>query len=466
MFLKKINNITRSLTFRLTVWYSAIFIVSWIVISIIVYYSLSTRMRQRGDTALTTEADDYAALYRAEGKDVLSTTINRKVQTGWAENFFVRVLNSDGTILAQSDAALWKNLQAGRASVKRRPNGHMSWQTLTVAKREHPCRVGSLQLPDGTLIQVGANLHDDNEELEDYREVFGFVIIGVLFPAGFIGWWMAHKSMSGVGRLRATAMRVGKGEFSQRAHLNGNGDEIDQLAMTFNVMLEQIDKLVAELKEVTNNIAHDLRSPITRMRGLAENALTMSKASADAKDLASVVVEESDRLIVIINTMLEIAENEPGLVALNKQPTNLCMIASQAHELFLPVAEDKHVALKLIIPQTHIMILGDKTRLQRVVANLVDNAVKFTLPAGVVTIFARALDAEALIIVEDTGIGISEKDLPQLFKRFYRCDQSRSAPGNGLGLSLAQSIVHMHGGRIIVASALGRGSKFEIHFPL
>jgi len=466
MFLKKINNIARSLTFRLTVWYSAIFIVSWIVISIVVYYSLSTRMRQRGDAALTTEADDYAAVYRAEGKDVLSATIVREAQSGVPEDIFVRVLNSDGTILAQSDAALWENLQAGRASVKRRTDGHMSWQTLTVAKREHPCRVGSLQLPDGTLIQVGANLHDDNEALEDYREVFGFVIIGVLFPAGFIGWWMAHKSMAGVGRLQATAMRVGKGEFSQRAHLNGNGDEIDQLATTFNVMLEKIDELVVELKEVTNNIAHDLRSPITRMRGLAENALTMPQASADLKDLASIVVEESDRLIVIINTMLEIAENESGLVTLDKQPTNLCMIASQAHELFLPVAEDKHVALKLIVPQTPIMILGDKSRLQRVVANLVDNAVKFTQSEGDITISVHALNAEAAIIVEDTGIGINAKDIPRLFKRFYRCDRSRSVPGNGLGLSLAQSIVHMHGGRIIVTSALGQGSKFEIHLPL
>lgn len=466
MFLKKTYNITRSLTFRLTVWYITIFFASWVVISIVVYYSLSSRMHQRVDNSLTTEANEYAAVYRAEGKDVLSATIVREAPSGVKEDIFVRVLNSDGSILAQSDSALWKNIRDNQESLNQLSDGKIVFRTLAVAKRKHPCRVGYLKLADGTLIQVGVNLRDDDRELKDYREVFGFVILAILFPAGFFGWWMAHKSMAGIGRLRATAMRVGEGEFSQRANLNGNGDEIDQLAMTFNVMLEQIDKLVAELKEVTNNIAHDLRSPITRMRGLAENALTMPDASADAKDLASIVVEESDRLVVIINTMLEIAENESGLVTLDKQPINLCMLASQAHELFLPVAEDKHVVLKLIVPQAPIMILGDKARLQRVVANLVDNAVKFTLPAGAATISVRALDAEAMIVVEDTGIGINAKDLPQLFKRFYRCDRSRSQPGNGLGLSLAQSMVHMHGGWITVTSKLGRGSKFEIHLPL
>src|ERR1035437_1514329 len=314
MFLKKTNNITRSLTFRLREWYIAIFITSWVGVSIIVYYSLSSRMHQRVDSALRPQADEYAALYRAEGTDVLSATIVRETESGVREDIFVLVLNSDGSILAQSDSVLWKDIKAKHESLNQLPDGKMVFRTLAVAKRKHKCRVGYFKLADGTLIQVGLNLRNDDRELKDYREVFGFVILAVLFPAGLVGWWGAHKSMAGVGRLRATAMRVGKGEFSQRAHLNGNGDEIDQLAITFNVMLEKIDKLVAELKEVTNNIAHDLRSPITRMRGLAENALTMPPTSADIKGLASIVVEESDRLIVIINTMLEIAENESGQI--------------------------------------------------------------------------------------------------------------------------------------------------------
>jgi signal transduction histidine kinase len=230
-------------------------------------------------------------------------------------------------------------------------------------------------------------------------------------------------------------------------------------------MLERIQGLVKELRDVTNNIAHDLRSPLTRIRGIAETTLTGEPTLDAYREMAGMVIEESDRLVEMINIMLEIAMAESGVRDLPRDEVDMTELAKEACELFHVLAEDKQVWLGIEIPQEHLIIQGDRSRLQRIIANLLDNAIKFTPRGGNVLLFVEGTLTHVIVSVADTGMGINSQDLPHIFERFYRADRSRSTPGNGLGLSLVQALVRCHSGEITVESNPGKGSKFTLSLP-
>jgi signal transduction histidine kinase len=235
--------------------------------------------------------------------------------------------------------------------------------------------------------------------------------------------------------------------------------------MTFNQMLDRIQTLVTEIKEMSDNIAHDLKSPITRIRGIAEVTLTNGKSMDEYENMAASTIEECDRLLDMINTMLMISKTESGVDKLSLEEIDLAGLVRQACELFEPTAEDKRVALSCDVPNKSHLV-GDNRMIQRMLSNLLDNAIKYTPSGGKVKVSVSENDERYVVItVKDTGIGISPNDLPRIFDRFYRCDQSRSTPGIGLGLSLARTIARAHGGDITITSVLNQGSTFTITLP-
>jgi len=261
-------------------------------------------------------------------------------------------------------------------------------------------------------------------------------------------------------------VNIGKGDLSRRVPAGGEGQEIEELARAFNEMLDRIQSLVREMEAVTNNIAHDLRSPLTRVRGLAEMTLTSGADPAAFREMAGTIIAEIDRLVEMINTMLEIAQAEAGVNQPTMEPLDLSLIIREAVDLFLPSAENKGITLKAELPEETLRVRGDRSRIQRVVANLLDNAVKFTDRGGKIAVRAGAGDGQVKIEVSDTGTGIDAADLPHIFESFYRGDRSRSTAGNGLGLSLARSLTRAHGGDITARSSPGKGSSFTVSLPL
>jgi signal transduction histidine kinase len=229
-------------------------------------------------------------------------------------------------------------------------------------------------------------------------------------------------------------------------------------------MLERIQSLIAEMKEVTDNIAHDLRSPITRIRGLAEITLISEKDIDAYQNMAASTVEECDRLLRMINMMLEISETEAGVSTLNRSDVNVSGLIEEACDLYQPLAEDRGINIEVNVP-TRCQLFGDKGKLQRVLSNLLDNAIKYTTPGGKIIVSSEEVDKKVIISIHDTGIGISEDEISRIFERFYRGDKSRSIPGAGLGLSLVQAIVRSHGGEIKVSSSSGVGSTFTVSLP-
>ena len=311
----------------------------------------------------------------------------------------------------------------------------------------------------------GISHHALSEIREDFRHYFGLPLAVAIGLSGAIGWFMAKRALSGVEEVTRAAVDISMGALDRRVPVKGNHDEIDTLARTFNVMVERTQALIGQMKEITENIAHDLRSPITRMRGIAEMALTAPDAREESASMAGLIIEECDRLLDLINTMLDISEAEAGLIRLDLERTNLTDLIADLGELFQPSAEEKHIDLRTVGVRQPVYLMCDRRKLQRVFANLLDNALKYTPGGGRVTLSVTDTAKDVTVAVEDTGAGIPDEDLPHIFDRFFRGEKSRSTPGNGLGLSLAHAFTLVHGGSLIAANIPNQGLRIAVALP-
>ncbi|MEP7152683.1 MAG: ATP-binding protein [Nitrospira sp.] len=460
------RKILRSLTFRLTFWYAVVFAVSLLSMLLVVYLMLSQRMETRIDELLLSDALEFKHLYRLYGIDQIEAEFAREAEVAGTDQVFFRLLSRDGNQLRASDLHAWKVIPVTRWILDRLAPDQPAFETVKIPDQPHHVRVVYfIPAEDQNILQIGYLRRDDERLLEEYRHISAVVILVGLFLAASLGWFMARRALGGVEHVTDTARQIGAGDFARRVLVSNRGDEIDHLAVTFNMMLDKIQSLVLELKQVTSDIAHDLRSPITRIRGMAETTLLGDKTLQAYQDMAGLVVEESDRLVAIINSLLEIAEADAGVAQLTQSDFEMSLMVQDAVELFRPVAEDRNIALQMTAPSNHLIFTGDKGKLQRVLANLIDNALKYTGPGGRVLVSLEGKLPRIEVSVADNGVGIDEHDLPHIFDRFYRADRSRSTCGNGLGLSLAQAFAKAHRGHIEVESFMDKGSTFRMVLP-
>jgi signal transduction histidine kinase len=341
-------------------------------------------------------------------------------------------------------------------------------ETINLPVREYSVRTIYGAIGPNTLLQIGESQEENQEFLEALLKGFIIVLLVVILLGGPIGWFMARGALRGVKEITQTATEIADGALDQRVTVGTQGDELDLLAQAFNTMLDRIQALILGMREMTDNLAHDLRSPVARIRAAAEMALSgnMSgdRARTDWVALANDTTEECDRLLEMINITLDIAEAESGAAQLKISDIDLVEVVADANELFQTIAEDKNILLTTELP-LNCRLEGDLQRLQRVIANLLDNALKYTPAGGRVTITLIDEGSRVKVIFADNGIGIAPDEMPKIFQRFYRCDWSRSEYGNGLGLSLALAFVRAHGGDIKVNSKSKKGSTFTVVLP-
>jgi signal transduction histidine kinase len=266
-----------------------------------------------------------------------------------------------------------------------------------------------------------------------------------------------------MGEVTRAAEDITNGNYDRRVEVAGHFREVDRLGATFNTMLDRIQDLLQTMQQINDNIAHDLRSPLARIRGIAEMTIVKNKDIQDFKEMAVSTIEECDTLTDMINTMLDITEIEAGVNNAKMELFNLDTIVSEACELFRPLAAAKSIDMQSTI-KGPLPFKGDRKRIQRVVTNLLENAIKYTPEHGSVAIDAVNESGRLRIDVKDTGIGITDKELTLIFQRFYRCDQSRSQGGVGLGLSLVKAYTESMNGEIHVESVPNQGSLFSLRF--
>jgi signal transduction histidine kinase len=253
------------------------------------------------------------------------------------------------------------------------------------------------------------------------------------------------------------------GRTDVRVPTQDTGDALDELSALVNAMLDRIDAVLAGMRGALDNVAHDLRTPMTRLRGIAETALTANDP-AMLRDALADCLEESDRVVAMLNTLMDISEAETGTMTLRREPTDLNDLIRQSVELYEDLAEERQVEIRTST-ESELVVEVDRSRMRQVLANLLDNAVKYTPAGGHVTITATRNGPDAVLTLADTGVGIPPAELPRIWDRLYRGDKSRSTRGLGLGLSLVRAIVAAHGGRVDVQSTPGAGSTFELRLP-
>lgn len=465
MFLKTLRNTHRTLALRLTLWYAAIFAASSLLAFVLVYALMVAVVQERTDGDLGEDIGEFAAFMRLGGLERVKAEMAAETQGEEASTAFLRLWSRDGRLLMATDLSAWTEVGIPRAELLLLGLGDEPvLETLTLPGRKHQVRTVYGAIAPDMVLQIGASLEDDEEFLATLLKGFLIVLALVIVLGGPIGWFMARRALRGVEDVTRTATDIADGALDQRVTPRYRGDELDKLAHAFNRMLDRIQALILGMREMTDNLAHDLRSPVARIRAAAEVALTSNGSKKEWEVLATNTTEECDRLLEMINTTLDIAEAESGAAKLTVSDVDLVAVVSDACDLFQTVAEDRNITITTDFPE-RCRIQGDLQRLQRVVANLLDNALKYTPAGGRVAIKLVDEGRQLRLSIEDTGVGMSAEELPRIFQRFYRCDWSRSEYGNGLGLSLALAFVRAHGGDITVSSTPGVGSTFTVLLP-
>lgn len=461
------TKLTHTLAFRLTLWYGGIFTISSCVAFLLFYMLITSVIREGTDQDLLEKTGKFSALLASDGMQAVKRVAMIESQAAGERKIFFRLLSSRGDVFSSTNMAYWRDIDIQNNAIKELIQGkRYVFDTMAIPDRKDRVRILYAMVGPGVILQLGQSMEHRTRFIEAFKKIFVATLAFLVVLAVLMGWFMAKKALSGLGNVTRTARRISGSALEERVPISGRGDEVDQLAVTFNRMLDRVQALVKEIREMSDNIAHDLKSPITRIRGLAEITLTTETSLDDYSGMAGNTIEECDRLLEMINTMLFISKTEAGVGDLDRQELDLTQVVEEACNLFQPLAEERNVSIKCKTPET-FHFYGDMRMMQRMISNLLDNAIKYSAAGGVVEVSLQKEENQAVTLaVTDTGMGIPPEDLPHLFERFYRGDPSRTQAGSGLGLSLAQAVAKAHGGDIQVSSNPGRGSTFQVNLPL
>jgi signal transduction histidine kinase len=448
-----LGKLFRTTTFKLTLVYLSVF--ALFAAFLLGYFALNTRRlitEQITDT-VNAEITGLSEQYRQGGIRRLVIVVDARARRPGSSLYLVTTF---------AGQALAGNVTALTPGVLDKPGWtetayHRLDETETPEHPDHHALVRVFQLPGGFRLLVGRDL-EERERI--YRIVlsagrWSVAIVIVLGLAG--GLFVTRRVLRRVDAMTETTRTIMTGDLGERLPVAGTGDELDRLAENLNAMLDRIEALMHGLKEVSDNIAHDLKTPLTRLRNRSEEALRTAKNEAEYRAALDATIEESEGLIRTFNALLMIARAESGQARDDMSEFDAAEIAHDIGELYEPLAEEKGIALK-VEADVPAKVNGNRELVSQALANLVDNAIKYTETRAAENgatpeIVVRALNEgeRILLTVADRGPGIPEADRGRVVERFVRLEQSRSQPGSGLGLSLASAVARLHGGELTLA---------------
>ena len=454
--------------FRLAAIYFTLFATSVLALLTFIYFSTADFVEAQAEETIDAEIRGLAEQYREHGLAGLVEIIDQRIAA--AQRTPSRI---DDTIYLMTDPLLHKlagNLETWPETVER----GSGWVSFPVTEKigdtteSDNARASVVVLPGNFHLLVGRNLRDARLFRLRITNTMGWAALITLGLGVIGGLLMTRNMLRKVDAVNRTSTQIIHGDLSQRVPLSGTGDEFDQLAQNLNQMLDQIERLMAGMRQVTDNIAHDLRTPLSRLRARLEVTLIEKPDQARYADVLRETINEADRLLGTFNALLSIAEVEAGSRRDSFEAVDLSEIARDVAELYEPVADENGLGFETKIADK-IAVRGDRHLLSQAIANLLDNALKYT-PQGKVALSVEMRAGKAHIEVADTGPGVPPDRRNAVFDRFVRLEGSRSTPGNGLGLSLVRAVAKLHGGTIwLEDSAPGienPGLKVVIELPL
>jgi signal transduction histidine kinase len=466
------KNLRATAAWRISIWTTLAFALGTAVAFSIVYYLVAQGIRERSDTWLTGEAEVLAQVSADTPSDRLYKRVVREVaelatqEVPDERNARGERLNSVfflATDPNNSESPLWVGPSSNDAFVRAIQRAKLvpgTPQSIAVEGYRQTFRV-VVKAQNGRTVYLGLSDHGAKRLLHILARRF-FMVWGGMFLLGFvISYWSARRTLLRVERITETVARIGTEDLGERLPEPQNSDEISRLAKTFNRMLDRVQSSVNQLRTVTGGIAHDLKSPVTLIRGTLESALC-HEGNEKWRDSVGEAVEELDRLLQLLNTTLDLAEAEAGALHMDRVPVDLSDVVSQLIDIYHPAMAERHHEVTSDF-EPHVVVDADLPLLNRVVSNLLENELTH-LPLGCrVSIRLHSHEGSAELVIEDNGPGFPPDIGSRAFERFVK---GKHSPGHGLGLAFVDAVVQAHGGVARISDRVGGGAVIALSLPV